>query len=72
MGNIGVIFNLLTKVIQFVGAGVAIFGGFELFQSFSDNNPQTKSTGIKSLAGGLILIASASPLVQWFQSFLPS
>lgn len=71
MGNIADIFKLLQGAIQFVGAGVAIFGGIELFQSFSDNNPQAKTIGVKLLAGGLIMIAGAEPLMTWFQGFLP-
>ena len=71
MGDITKIFNLLQGAIQFIGAGVGLFGLYELFQSFSDQNPQAKSMGIKMLAGGLISIAGAPTLVSWFQSFLP-
>ena len=72
MGDVTQIFNLLTKALQFVGAGVAVWGAIEIFQSVSENNPQAKITGIKLLASGLIMMFGAKPLIDWLQSYLPS
>ena len=71
MGDVSQIFKLLTSALQFVGAGITVWGAFEIFQSVSENNPQAKITGIKLLAGGLIMIFGAEPLINWLQGFLP-
>lgn len=71
MGDATQIFDLLTKALQFVGAGIAVFGAIEVFQSVSENNPQAKTTGIKLLATGLIMMFGAKPLIDWLQSYLP-
>lgn len=71
MGDATQIFDLLTKGLQFVGAGTAVFGAIEVFQSVSENNPQAKTTGIKLLATGLIMIFGAEPLIDWLQSYSP-
>ena len=72
MGDVTQIFNLLTKALQFVSAGVAVWGAIEIFQSVSENNPQAKITGIKLLASGLIMMFGAKPLIDWLQSYLPN
>lgn len=71
MGDATQIFDLLTKALQFVGAGIAIFGAIEVFQSVSENNPQAKTTGIKLLATGILMLFGAKPLIDWLQSYLP-
>lgn len=71
MGDATQIFDLLTKALKFVGAGIAVFGAIEVFQSVSENNPQAKTTGIKLLATGLIMMFGAKPLIDWLQSYLP-
>lgn len=71
MGDLTQVFNLLKGAISFIGAGITVFGAIEIFQSFTDNNPQAKSSGIKLLAGGIITIAGAQVLVDWLVSYIP-
>ena len=71
MGDATQIFDLLTKGLQFVGAAIAVFGAIEVFQSVSENNPQAKTTGIKLLATGILMLFGAKPLIDWLQSYLP-
>lgn len=71
MGEVNQVFELLTNALRFVGAGISVFGAIEIFQSISENNPQAKTTGVKLLSVGIIIIVGASPLINWFQGFLP-
>ena len=72
MNNAADIFGIVEKSIQLIGAGISVWGVIELIQSHMEQNPQVKMSGIKSTACGLILIFAAPPLMNWFQSYLPS
>lgn len=49
----------LTTAVTAVGAGLAVWGGINLFEGYGNDNPGAKSQGIKQLmaGGGIIIMA---------------
>ncbi len=49
----------MTTAVTAIGAGVAVWGGINLFEGYGNDNPGAKSQGIKQLmsGGGIIILA---------------
>lgn len=55
----------LTTAVTAMGAGLAVWGGINLFEGYGNDNPGAKSQGIKQLmAGGGIIILAQTVLSQ--------
>ena len=59
MGFFSTAVNGLKTVITAIGAGIGIWGGINILESYSSGNPNEKTQGIKQLmsGGGIILLA---------------
>lgn len=55
----------MTTAVTAIGAGLAVWGGFNLFEGYGNDNPGAKSQGIKQLmAGGGVIILAQTLLPQ--------
>ena len=53
----------LSAVVTLIGGGIGILGVINLVQAYSEENPASKSSGMKQLAAGVGLIICAQALV---------
>ncbi len=53
----------LSAVVTLIGGGIGILGVINLVQAYSEENPASKSSGMKQLAAGVGLIICAQTLV---------
>lgn len=62
--------NILKGILSAVGAGFALWGGFDVATGFSQHNAAKQEAGIPKLIGGVAVIAMASILVPKIFAFL--
>lgn len=62
--------QILTGILSAVGAGFALWGGFDVATGFSQHNAAKQEAGIPKLIGGIAVIAMAIKLVPLIFSFL--
>jgi hypothetical protein len=50
--------NVLQTLVIAIGAGLAVWGGINLLEGYGNDNPGSKSQGVKQLmaGGGVILL----------------
>ena len=60
MGFFSSAIDAIQTIVIAIGAGVAVMGGINWLDGYSNDNPGAKSQGIKQLmaGGGVILIAT--------------
>lgn len=51
--------NAMSTAVTAIGAGLAVWGGINLFEGYGNDNPGAKSQGMKQLmaGGGIIIVA---------------
>lgn len=55
-GPMGKVLGLLLTIMTYLGAGLALWGVYELVMSLTQDMPEKKVKGIALLAGGVLLI----------------
>lgn len=55
--------SILTGLLSAVGAGFALWGGFDVATGFSQHNAAKQEAGIPKLIGGVAVIAMAVKLI---------
>ena len=55
----GAAVDAMATAVTAIGAGLAVWGGFNLFEGYGNDNPGAKSQGMKQLmaGGGIIIVA---------------
>jgi hypothetical protein len=55
----GAAVDAMATAVTAIGAGLAVWGGVNLFEGYGNDNPGAKSQGMKQLmaGGGIIIVA---------------
>lgn len=62
--------SILTGILSAVGAGFALWGGFDVATGFSQHNAAKQEAGIPKLIGGVAVIAMALKLIPLIFGYL--
>lgn len=57
--------TILQTIVVAIGAGLSVWGGINLLEGYGNDNPGSKSQGIKQmLAGGGVILIGAQLIPQ--------
>lgn len=62
--------TILTGLLSAVGAGFALWGGFDVATGFSQHNAAKQEAGIPKVIGGVAVIAMAVKLIPLIMGYI--
>lgn len=62
--------DVVAKIIGAIGVGLGIYGAVQLFEGYANDNPGSKSQGLKQFAAGAGIVLIATQLFPLLKTAL--